>query len=243
MPEQDILQTYIERILTAQDQQESWLTEDDLAQTARELGLSDADLVRMDKAVEAQQRRGDGFVAHEQWSDAIKEYKQAVALRPLDVDLVHKLARSYQQRWLQTGQAADRAGAERLARRCVTLDPDHAASFQLLSELKEREATALTRTPGIPRRPLFLATLAMLILLVGFTFWFLIAPTTPSDPTPPSPTPPETPIPSTEPSAFAPLPALLPDEWEVPGSAHARVGRGVESGCRILNGQKLLGVL
>lgn len=139
-----LLQDYLTRLMNLQDERGPSLEEADLRNAAQEMGLSEDDMQRIQKAVVAHRTRGENYLEHRRWDDAVEEYEQAVALEPFDVDLAHGLARAYQARWLHAGDAEDRANAERYAKRALSLDAEHAASYTLLRELDRTPIRAST---------------------------------------------------------------------------------------------------
>ena len=80
--DEKILQDYIARLLTMQDKRDEWLGEQDLKTVARDLGLSGADLKRLDAVTEAHRQRGKNFARHGAWDEAIAEFRQATVLDP-----------------------------------------------------------------------------------------------------------------------------------------------------------------
>ncbi len=173
--DESILQDYIARLLSTQDERDEWLSEDDLKTVARDLGLSDDDLERLAATTEAHRTRGRSFAERGLWDEAVEEYSQAATLNPFDAAATHELTQAYLGRWHTTGDALDHAAAERYAHRTLQLDAEHAASYEIIKELKRR----LTTTDGpsqaevrTSRGLLFggMALIAVLILL-GLLFF------------------------------------------------------------------------
>lgn len=175
--EDNILQDYIARLLTMQDERDEWLEEEDLKTTALELGLSEADLQRIEKTIEAHQQRGLNFIEHASWDEAVNELKQAMALSPLDVSLIHGLARAHLGRWKATGNAEDQEAAERYTRRCIQLDPDHKASYELLQDMKRIpiRATQSGRPTPAKSRLFFFLLLGAVVIISMLLLWLLVS--------------------------------------------------------------------
>ncbi len=142
--DESILQDYLTRLMTMQDQREDWLEEADLKTAAQDLGLSDADLERLAATTEAHRTRGRSFAERGLWDEAVEEYRQAATLNPFDASATHELTQAYLGRWHITGDTLDHTAAERYAHRTLQLDPEHAASYEVIKELKRQ----LTRTGG-----------------------------------------------------------------------------------------------
>ena len=165
--DESILQDYLARLMTMQDQRQDWLEEADLKTAAQDLGLSEQDLERLAVTTEAHRTRGRSFTERGLWDEAVDAYNQAATLSPFDAEAVHELARAYLGRWRVTGDDTDHAAAERYAHRTLQLNPEHSASYEVLKELRRRPV----RTGGPTRaevnlsRTLVIATVAILVVL------------------------------------------------------------------------------
>lgn len=165
--DESILQDYLARLMTMQDQRQDWLEEADLTAAAQDLGLSEADLERLATETEAHRTRGQSFAERNLWDEAIEAYSHATALNPLDAAATHDLAGAYLGRWRVTGDEADRAASERYAHRTLQLNPEHSASYEILQELKRRPV----RTGGPSRaevnlsKTLLLGAIGLAVLL------------------------------------------------------------------------------
>lgn len=163
-----ILQGYIARLMTMQDQrEETWLEEADLEEAARDLGLSDADLQRIEAAAAAHKQRGERFLDRQLWGEAVDAFSQATTLRPFDATLMHALARAYLGRWRATGAPADREAADRYAHRTLELDPDHTASYEVLQELKRQRVSSAVPSASKVRLSMALLMGAILLILLA----------------------------------------------------------------------------
>lgn len=173
--DENILQDYLVRLMTMQDQRQDWLEEADLKTAAQDLGLSDEDLKRLAAATEAHRTRGRSFTERGLWDEAVDAYNQAATLSPFDAESVHELARAYLGRWRVTGDEADHAAAERYAHRTLQLAPEHSASYEVLQELKRRPV----RTGGPTRaeknlsKTLVVGAVAALVVLALLVLFIL----------------------------------------------------------------------
>ena len=173
--DESILQDYLARLMTMQDQRQDWLEEADLKAAAQDLGLSEKDLERLDATTEAHRTRGRSFIERGLWDEAVDAYNQAATLNPFDAEAVHELARAYLGRWRFTGDQADHAAAERYAHRTLQLDPEHSASYEVLQELKRRPVRTggPTRTEVNLSRTLVIATIAVVVILAMLALFIL----------------------------------------------------------------------
>ncbi len=203
--DESILQDYIARLLSTQDERDEWLDEDDLKTVARDLGLSDEDLARIEATTEAHRQRGQHFSQHGAWDDAVAEYRQAVVLDPFDVPLVHALAVTHARRYEETRDREDRETAERYTRRCIELDPNHQPSYELLTALKQSPATAPPKPAA--RRAVILAFAMAMVVIAAAALVYLNSSPPPEAPPPPPPPPPT--------ATVAPG-AALPSEMQIP---------------------------
>ena len=167
-----ILQGYLARLMTLQDEREAWLEEADLETAARDLGLTPEDIARLDATVAGHRQRGEQFLRRRLWDEAVDEFRKATALRPFDADLHHALAEAYAGRWHATGAETDRAAAERLARRTLELDADYRAAYEILAELK-RQRTA-SRGPSASSVRLSMALLMGILVAIALAIGFVL---------------------------------------------------------------------
>ena len=170
--DESILQDYLARLMTMQDQrQEEWLEEADLEAAAQDLGLSADDLQRLAATTEAHRTRGRSFAGRGLWAEAIEAHRQAAALSPFDANAAHELALAYLGRWRVDASEADRAEAERYAHRTLQLDPEHSGAYEVLQELKRRPV----RTGGPSRAEVNLSRTLVIGAIVGLVLLALLA--------------------------------------------------------------------
>ncbi len=149
----DTIQRYVEHALALADRRDDSLTEDDLIEIARELGLTDDDLARVDQAIDDHVDRGRGYSQHELWDDAIRELESARALAPARVAIAVALAEALVGRWAATDYPDDKLRATALAREALEREPTHPDAYRLLARLSPAEAPARRRPPTAgPRR-------------------------------------------------------------------------------------------
>ncbi|MEM7584101.1 MAG: hypothetical protein AAF560_12010 [Acidobacteriota bacterium] len=179
------LDAYIERVMTLRDERRSTPTDDERRQIALDLGLSEEDLAGVEQAADDHFVRGSGFLEHRRFDDAVTELGEAVALAPRRVERLHALSQAHLGRWQERRDVADRDRAEILARECLELDPQHAASFEVLNQLDTRSPRAVSRPTGSSRKTM--AGLALLALLGLGLLTFMRASEDADEPVSPSP--------------------------------------------------------
>ncbi len=134
--EQEILSSYVARVMEVGAQRNSALKDEELREIAIELGMSEADLQAADKAAADHLTRGQGYLSHQLWDDAIEQLQSAASLAPARTEVVFALAEAHAGRWSVRRQQQDKLEAQRLARRVIDLDARHAEAFKLLAELE-----------------------------------------------------------------------------------------------------------
>ena len=95
----DTLSTYLKRVMALKEERRRTPSEEELKSVARELGLSDEDLVAIDRLAEDHAVRGQGFLEHGRFGDAVNELEEAVGVAPRRVEWLHSLARAHLGRW------------------------------------------------------------------------------------------------------------------------------------------------
>jgi tetratricopeptide (TPR) repeat protein len=158
-----ILHNYIERVMDLQRARRDALSLDDLKSVARELGMSDEDMAAADTAARDYLERGNEHLSHKLWDDAVEELTNAVALDPSNPDALNALALAHRGRWLANGNELDHERAIAYARGALTYDPHHAASYQLLEELRTSSGPSFSTMSGAARSR-FLTVMGIIVL-------------------------------------------------------------------------------
>jgi hypothetical protein len=151
--QQEMLRKYIERLTALRGEEGRHIELADMKEVARELGMSEDDIAAADLAAKAHRDRGLRHLQHRRWDDAVTELREAMALDPMSIEILHPLATAHKERWRATGSQSDRKRASELASRTIAIDPAHDASYLLLNELDEpRRPKAAETSPATPRR-------------------------------------------------------------------------------------------
>lgn len=155
----DILEKYIGHILSIEDKAEDF-TSEELKSVAKELGISDDQLARLEKKVELQIERGVGFIDHECWDEAISELDEAYSFSPLNAKIIYLLALSYKGRYFFNNENIDREKAENFAKKCIKLDSGYSDAYKILNSLNKRETS---------KKPLPVTTLIAVVICVALS--------------------------------------------------------------------------
>ena len=121
-PNDQMIENYIERVLALRQSQT--LQQADLESLALELGMTADDIDEAKGKAQDHLSRGKSYLQCRRWDDAIEELKQAAALNPVDLTVLHALAEAYQSRYLQQRRRVDKDEAIVLAKQCLALKPD-----------------------------------------------------------------------------------------------------------------------
>ncbi len=171
MPEskRQTVSTYLKRVMALKEERRRTPSEEELKSIAREIGLSDEDLAAIDQAAADHAVRGQGYLDHGRYGDAITELEESVAVAPRRVEWLHALARARAGRWREGREATDRERAEALARECLEIDPRHDASYEVLNELDSSGAAPKTGGGDVPpaKRAAVLLTLFVVAVLLA----------------------------------------------------------------------------
>ncbi|MDX9724609.1 MAG: protein kinase, partial [Myxococcota bacterium] len=241
--ENDVVQRYLSRLDAEKARRNAMLTQDDRRGIALDLGMSREELLAAEEAAEAYWTRGEGYLEHQLWDDAIEQLTNAFELSPERVEILFSLARAHHGRWQAKGAKKDAIEAQRIARRCIDIDPRHPEAFKLLAELDKAMAEAKASEPDHEPKPvpvsrrsamskqkpglMQLSLIGLLTALLGLVFWFAVdplgawhlAPPTNPPAQPQTQDPPHTP--PVVPPHTPPTPPVTPDTPVVPPHAQS----------------------
>lgn len=206
---EEIQREYIDRILELRQQRDESLTPEDLQEVARDLGLTEADLAAAEQAARDHLARGERYLEHGRHDDAVSELTDAAALAPGWPDAALRLAEAHAARHAARPNGADQAAAQRWARRCLDLDPECEAAYELLNRVDQPVKGAVA---PVVRQRSNAALVAWLILAVTLFFGLLagliVAPTS-RGVVAPEPPPIVAPVPDVAPLPEAAVPVEL----------------------------------
>lgn len=136
----DPTRRYVERAIELAEDREERLTAAELGEIAAEIGLTDEDLQRVEDELQAHAERGAGYARHRMWDDAIREFREVVAVAPDRPGMLMALAEAHASRFDVKRDPDDRATAEDLLREVLDLAPGHDEAYAVLAELEVRDA-------------------------------------------------------------------------------------------------------
>ena len=137
----DAIERYVKRILEIQSKNPI-LLESDISAIAKELQLTDTELVLIEKEFKNHFDRGMGFMKYKNWPTAITELEQAVDLKPYHYNSSLMLASSFEQLYYQTNDEQYKERALSIANRCIDLDVKNAEAYRVVSNLQNKSVGA-----------------------------------------------------------------------------------------------------
>jgi hypothetical protein len=132
-----LVNAYVQKLVSLQDQREHPLTQSELEAIALDLGLTHEQLTLLAAEHTGHLTRGKGYLTHHRWTDAVNELIDALALNPLSAETALLLSEAYKQRWVFEAQPDDRHQAERYAKYTLRLAPDQPRAYAILAELEK----------------------------------------------------------------------------------------------------------
>ncbi|MEO0897216.1 MAG: hypothetical protein AAFY71_12500 [Bacteroidota bacterium] len=139
MNQEELLKSFINRVLHLQDQEDSkhTLSQEDLKAVAMDLGLDEEDWQTIQLEFQRHVERGLGFKKFSNWEDAIAEFQQALMLNPTDPQCLEEISQAYYASFKSSGKESEKEKAVTFARRLLDHDPSHEPSLRLISEAKK----------------------------------------------------------------------------------------------------------
>lgn len=237
----DILRQYMEKMLALRRERErEELSDDDLKRIALDSGMTEEDIAYVERKLAEYMGRGEGYARYGNWDGAVNEFEQAEALAPSNATLLAALSRSYMNRHRLQGNAGDLDAAEKMAHRCLRVDPVNDIALRVISEIKTGKAgtTNGATGPDATRRieaaaaqgrsvmkMVAIVAVAAGVLIVGIgVFGFLVYRSGGSSAEPPTIA---TPVAQPRAAPSAPVPPDAPKEPSTPSEPTSRLAQKV----------------
>lgn len=158
----ETVRKYIDRALEVSQASRDNLTDADLAEIARDVGLSSQDLARVNVAVSDGLQRGQSFLQQQAWDLAIQELDHIAPLAPNDVAVQVALGTGYAERYLAQHDETDATTALERLNHVMTLAPGNRQAASLIARVTQTSNVRPRTSPS----PLA-ATMIMLGVLVA----------------------------------------------------------------------------
>jgi tetratricopeptide (TPR) repeat protein len=175
MGDNPLLEKYIARLLELQQHSSDQLSQEELQQIAREIGLTSQDLEEADKLSKDSLLRSQTYLKVGKWEEAQKELQVASDLRPLDADTQAQFAHFYFEKWKKLGKNADLQALEIYVKKSLLINAKHPQARQILEEVQITKHRK--RRSRIFKTVLWL-TIIPILAIAGFIFWNINPPPT-----------------------------------------------------------------
>lgn len=163
---------YVERLERLKAKKQTTLTPDELKEIVRELGWTEAELGEVEAQAQAHLERGNNFFRREIWEEAVKEYREAHALTPINVAVAGQLAIACLHVWRRSRSSADHHQAEYYARHVLELDSSYQPAYEVLKELSAQRTTQPSSKRTLIVLALSLVAVLALLFLGVFAYVF-----------------------------------------------------------------------
>lgn len=163
--ERRTLERFIEKVLETRDPAEARAIPDEayFRTLAVKYGLDESLWDQLSLEREAHETRGRLFYREGNWDEAIAELEQAFVIAPYETELAYDLGQAYAKRYEAGNDDADRERAGRLFRRCLEIDPSHAAAVSGISNLDRVPRKSSAKRIALGTGALFCFALGLLV--------------------------------------------------------------------------------
>lgn len=173
------IEAFIHKVLEIQkDKTEKPLSQQELRDIAQDLNITDEDWQHIEQIYQDHYKRGHAFLEHQNWEDALEEFKQAQAIKPSEPSILYDIASVYKGLWDEHKKKQDKQNAIFYARQCLNFQADHQGAVQLISDFKRnvfrlKKKRSQKRKEGWLkfRRNFFFALRSLAFLFLMFLFF------------------------------------------------------------------------
>ncbi|WP_338767720.1 hypothetical protein WAF17_06375 [Bernardetia sp. ABR2-2B] len=168
---------FVAKLLALQQKrQDKPLSKDEQQEIASQIGLSDADWQVVQDTYKAHLLRGQGFLKHQNYDDAIIELEQANVLDYNSIETTAILAKAHFDRFGEYSDEKDKQAAISYSKICLNQNPSHTPSLKMISDLKRKPKKRHTNTVIKKKSPLernlFIIIPSILVFGILFFFFF-----------------------------------------------------------------------
>ncbi len=129
-----LLEKYITRLLDLQRHSAEQLTQAEMQQIAKEIGLTEQDLAEAAQTARDAIQRNQTYQEAGRWDEAAKELQLAADLQPFDANIESLWASFYFRKWKKLRRLKDFQAMETHIQKCLSLAPTHTTATQLLKD-------------------------------------------------------------------------------------------------------------
>lgn len=133
-----LIKVYIEKIIRIRESQNNpklnWIQ---LKKIAFEVGVTEEEWNEVLNAYESYVQKGESFLHHDNWKDAIEEFQDAYKIYPIDQNVLIGLAFAYEKRYFEKRWPGDKKNGIFFAEKCLESDPDNHEAARIITHLKK----------------------------------------------------------------------------------------------------------
>lgn len=170
----DHLQRFATRVVELQERKAQRIDEELMREVARDLGMSEEELVRVKEESRAHKQRAQALRSAGNLDQAVDELETAWAFNPLDVEIMYMLADGLFTRSQRTGRDdgdAEWQRAKDLCLRVLEIAPAHSEAPGLLNAIRNKDPA--TKPDHAAPIALLIGVGVALVLIVGAALAFL----------------------------------------------------------------------
>lgn len=176
--EDNKLEKYIKRIYEIKEQENKNITTDYLKEIASDMGMSEDDWEVINNTFVACLQRGQGFVKHNNYDDAILELKKAEEINPNHIEVLSSLMQAYLGRYELQKNINDASKAQNYAYQCLQVQPNHEVALSIIStlKLKLKSIKKNNAASGKTKKYAFFGLAVIITILSAFLIWKFSSP-------------------------------------------------------------------
>ncbi|OGQ19208.1 MAG: hypothetical protein A2138_22700 [Deltaproteobacteria bacterium RBG_16_71_12] len=169
----DHLQRFAKKVVELQERQQQRVDEQLMLEVARDLGMSEAELLRVRDESRAAKERARALRSAGNLDEAIDQLETAWAFNPLDVEIAYLLADGLYTRSQRAGDARRQEWqrALDLCRRVLEIAPAHAEAPALLNAIKNNDPSK--QSAGVPVGLIAVGIVLVGVAVLGLLAWLL----------------------------------------------------------------------
>jgi|GEM_PF-4385359 len=158
------LREYKKKLLELKN--EGRLDQYNLDEVAMDIGLTVEDLKKINDIILENKQRGEAFLKHKCWNDAILEFEKAIILSPFNIDIIYGLAKAYCEKWLVNKNKDDKKKSYEYAKSSLNIDPLYEPSLKIIKILNKKEKKINPKTRKKIFYLIFFLTVVFFLLII-----------------------------------------------------------------------------
>lgn len=144
----DRLHDFARAVVTRQQEQQDRIDEEAVREVARDLGMTDEDLLAARAEGQARKQRAQTLRSQQLLDEAIAELEQAHAFNPVDLEATVMLADVLVKRGRKNDDAKDLERAKQLCKAALAAAPANTEAASILNTIQNNPAGERSRVPA-----------------------------------------------------------------------------------------------